>query len=127
MKTVNIAIINKDSEENATIERAFKDHLPLYKIISIITTNENIEEKIKIEKPDIVFLDYSFENIQVKNIIPYLIENDIHIILLIKTNSDAIHAFKIKTLCSIIKPLTHEKIAVAINKIYKKSIQQYYF
>lgn len=127
MKIINVSIIGKCENDNIVIQNVLKEQAPLYKVISTITNNENIEKLIEKNKPDVVFLDFSFENIQVKNILNYLSENNIHFILLIKTNTEAIHAFKTDALSCIIKPLTHEKVAIALNKIYKKTIQQFYF
>jgi two-component SAPR family response regulator len=127
MKIVNVIIIGKCEIDNKVIETILKEQAPLYKVISIITNNENIEKTIEINKPDVVFIDFSFENIQVSNILNYLSENNIIFVLLIKTNTEAIHAFKTNALLCLIKPLTHEKVAIAVNKIYKKTIQQFYF
>lgn len=119
MTPINAVIITDENDVLHTIKKFEEDNFIILKIVS--TTNSIVEgiSSIKLLKPDLVFLDLSFEEDTFFKMLSDLELSIPKLVFISANKEDAVLAFQQNAIDFILKPVDFNAIILAVYKVIK--------
>lgn len=120
MKTFKAIIIDDETSARDIIEGLLNKYYPQTNIIGKYENLEKGVDKIKQEKPDVVFLDIEMPNYAGYEIVSFFEEINFEIIFITAYDNYAIKAFELSAVDYLLKPISIDRFKEAIERLQSK-------
>jgi two-component system LytT family response regulator len=119
MKKIKAIIVDDEEGARDVLENLLSRFCPDVELLSKCSNVLQAVEVIKIEKPDLVFLDIEMPNYSGFEIVNFFKEIDFDIIFVTAYDQYAIRAFEIAAIDYLLKPIDIERLKNAVSRVIK--------
>lgn len=117
---IRAMIIDDEKHSCEALQILLQENCPQVIIAGLFTSSTEALERIKRDKPDLVFLDIEMPHINGFELLGQLTSIDFDIIFTTSYNQYAIKAFKFSAIDYLLKPIDREELMTAVDKVVKK-------
>jgi two-component system, LytTR family, response regulator len=121
---INTIIIDDEPRNIRMLSKMIEDYFPGLKIAGTADELVNARQLIEDLRPRLLLLDIEFPHGTVFSMLEKLQFRDFHVIFITAHNNYATEAFRQNTIDYILKPVTREALAAAVNRVETK-LQQH--
>ena len=113
-------MVDDESSARDVLENVLQNYFSTVTILDKCIDVPTGVESIKANKPDLVFLDVQMPNYAGYEIINFFEEIDFEIIFVTAYDNYAIKAFELSAIDYLVKPISREKLGVALSRLTSK-------
>ena len=117
---IRAMIIDDEKHSCEALQILIQENCPQVKIADLFTSSTEALERIKRDKPDLIFLDIEMPHMNGFELLGQLTSINFDIIFTTSYNQYAIKAFKFSAIDYLLKPIDREELMTAVDKVVKK-------
>ena len=120
MNTIKALIVDDEQDSRESLSRFVKKYCPQVEIQQTCANIQEAQQAIKIQSPQLVFLDIEMPYGNAFDLLDKLPEIDFEIIFITAFSQYAIEAFKLSAAHYLLKPVDIDELIEAVNKVTER-------